>query len=177
VTPERQFPVSRFSLDVDGCATRIQIAVFATNPRPLRNPHVSRGAPLPCETFTVPQAVQEKLSGRPHAQDSICWFRSGLRLVIMCHLRWPIESGIESLAGCPALTVRSLRYREKDPSGEQKQAGPRRGLSSTASASTLAAPHALQRGGQMSMVQVGPWPARRTARSIGRPYVLSTAPP
>ena len=97
MTPERQFPVSWFSLAVDRRATRIQIAVFATNPRPLRNPHVSRGAPLPCETFSVPQAVQEKLSGRPHAQDSICWFRSGLRLVIMCHLRWPIESGLESL--------------------------------------------------------------------------------
>jgi hypothetical protein len=33
-----------------------------------------------------------------------------------------------------------------------------------------------QRGGQMPMIQTGPWPTRRADRSIGRPYVLRTAP-
>ncbi len=66
-----------------GCCARAvhpsaaQLAVLA---RPLRTPHVSRGAPLPCETFSVPQAVRKKLSGRPHAQYSLWWFRSGLQL-------------------------------------------------------------------------------------------------
>ncbi len=34
---------------------------------------VSTGAPLPCETFSVPQAVRKKLSGRPQSLYSNSW--------------------------------------------------------------------------------------------------------
>ena len=60
--------------------------------------------------------------------DALGVVRSDLRWRIgQCAAR--IESILATQTGCPALTVRSLRYREKPRAGERNQAAHRRGLS------------------------------------------------
>lgn len=93
-----------------------------------------------------------RLNLRPTAQlEAFCLVQSwrrwiGVRLadsaqidslgVVRSDLRWRIgqcaariESRLETQIGCPALSARSLHYREKPRAGEQNQAVPRRGLS------------------------------------------------
>jgi hypothetical protein len=72
---------------------------------PVQTRTYRRGAPLPCETFSVPQAVRKKffartcvqgtVAGRPYAQYSIRWFRRGLRLVAELNAQFAESATLE----------------------------------------------------------------------------------
>ena len=77
---------------------------ICANPHPVLTSRVVRGAPLPCETFSDPQAARKKLSGRPHAACEVMrgaalrcgWW--GFGAVCWVWVFWGVWLGLFSVA-------------------------------------------------------------------------------